>query len=169
MEQSNFVKLPATSHKLQEVHRQLVICSLKLVAFFCLLACTSKSSETSSPKFQQYFIQGEQLYLQHCSNCHQKNGRGLGLIYPPLDTSDYMQNNVTDVLCLIRNGKSGEVIVNGKNFNQKMPGITTLSDLEIAEIATYIFNSWSHKQGLLEVREVSKILLSCDSLAKKID
>jgi mono/diheme cytochrome c family protein len=129
-----------------------------------LLACTSKPSETRSPKFQQYFAQGEKLYLQHCSNCHQKNGRGLGLIYPPLDTSDYMQNNVEAVICLIRHGKSGELIVNGKSFNQKMPGVTTLSDLEIAEIATYIFNSWTHDHGIIDVKDASHILVSCDSV-----
>ena len=34
---------------------------------------------TSSPKFEQYYVQGEQLYLKNCSNCHQKTGTGLGL------------------------------------------------------------------------------------------
>jgi cytochrome c551 len=135
---------------------------LLLVTACCILhACTTKSSDRS-PKFQQYFVQGEQLYLRHCSNCHQKNGKGLGLIYPPLDSSDYMQNNFEDVLCLMRNGKSGVVIVNGKSFNQPMPGVPTLSDLEIAEIATYIYNSWSHKRGIVEVKAASQILSSCD-------
>jgi mono/diheme cytochrome c family protein len=159
-------ELPATRFKHQVAYIKLAACSLQLLALL-LLGCTSKPSETRSPKFQQYFTQGEQLYQQHCSNCHQKNGRGLGLVYPPLDTSDYMQNNVEAVLCLIRNGKAGELIVNGKSFNQKMPGIPTLSDLEIAEIATYIFNSWSHSKGIVDVKEASKILASCDSLEKK--
>ena len=135
-----------------------------LMGCFMLAACTSKSSKETSPKFQQYYVQGEQLYLTHCSNCHQKDGRGLGLLYPPLDTSDYMQHNLEDVLCLMRNGKNGELIVNGKGYNQAMPGITALSDLEIAEIATYIYNSWSHNYGIVDVKLTSKILSSCDTL-----
>ena len=131
-----------------------------------LYACNSKPSPDTSTKFDQYFIQGEQLYLSHCSNCHQKNGRGLGLIYPPLDTSDYMQNHFEEVLCLMRSGKSGELIVNGKNFNQPMPGIPTLTDLEIAEIATYIYNSWSHDKGIVDVKMASQVLSACDSLWK---
>ena len=146
-----------------------------LLAGLALFSCSQKNDQPDnakpavkdvSTKFTQYYVKGEQLYLTNCSNCHQKNGRGLGLIYPPLDTSDYMRNNVRGVLCLIRNGKSGELSVNGKSFNQKMPGVANLSDLEIAEIATYIYNSWSHDVGIIDVKEASKILASCDSLPK---
>jgi len=128
-----------------------------------LISCkTDKKNQLSGdPKFQQYYIQGEQLYVAHCSNCHQKNGKGLGLLYPPLDTSDYMQNNFEDVLCLIRHGKSGELMVNGKLYNQQMPRVTALTDLEIAQIATYIYNTWSHKKGMVEVKEATSILNQC--------
>jgi cytochrome c551 len=140
--------------------------SLQAIAVCCALyGCNSKPSPATSTKFDQYFIQGEQLYLSHCSNCHQKNGKGLGLIYPPLDTSDYMQNHLEEVLCLMRNGKDGPLVVNGKGFNQPMPGIPTLSDLEIAEIATYIYNSWNHNKGIVDVKVASQILSSCDSIA----
>jgi cytochrome c551 len=129
--------------------------------------CVSKTeSNRSVPsvKFDQYFVQGEQRYLKNCSNCHQKNGTGLGLIYPPLKGSDYLLQNRNEVICLIRNGKSGELIVNGKSFNKEMPPMPLLSDLEIAEIATYIYNSWGHDEGLIEVADVSSVLAKCDSL-----
>lgn len=115
----------------------------------------------SSPKFRQYYQQGEQLYLNHCSNCHQKDGTGLGRIYPPLNTSDYMDHHFEEVLCLIRHGRGGGLIVNGQEYNQPMPGIPTLSDLEVAEIATYIYNTWTHERGLIEVKAAAKILNEC--------
>jgi cytochrome c551 len=126
--------------------------------FFQLLAC----GNNQSPKFNQYYVHGEKLYVRHCSNCHQKDGTGLGRVYPPVNTSAYMDNNFEQVICLIKFGKEGELIVNGREFNQPMKGISTLSDLEIAEIATYIYNTWSHERGLVEVRDVSKILAGCD-------
>ena len=129
-------------------------------------ACNTKSAENSSPKFQQYYVQGEKLYTQYCSNCHQSNGKGLGLIYPPLDTSDFMDNNVEKVICLIRNGITTDLTVNGNSYNQDMPAVV-LSDLETAEIATYIYNSWTHERGLLDVKFVSQVLQSCDSLEGK--
>lgn len=135
---------------------------LMLIEAGCISKTESNRSGPSA-KLDQYFVQGEQLYLKNCSNCHQKNGTGLGLIYPPLNGSDYLLQNRNEVICLIRNGKSGELIVNGKSFNKEMPPMPLLSDLEIAEIATYIYNSWGHDEGLIEVAEVSSVLAKCDS------
>ncbi len=112
-------------------------------------------------KLNNYYRQGEQLYIKHCSNCHQSNGKGLGRVYPPLHQSDYMKNNFEAVLCLMKNGMDGPILVNGKEYNQAMPGIPTLTDLEIAEIATYIYNTWEHKRGLVDVSEVSRVLRAC--------
>lgn len=141
-----------------------------LLSAFCFLlpSCSSKSengNDQTSTKFQQYYVQGEKLYLKHCSNCHQKNGSGLGLVYPPLNRSDYMENNPEKVICLIRYGIKGNLLVNGKSYNQPMPGIPSLGDLEIAEIATYIYNTWEHNKGIISVQEVTAIQKNCrDSL-----
>ena len=72
-----------------------------------------------------------------------------------------MQGNFNEVLCLIRFGKSGQLIVNGNEYNQSMPGVPSLSDLEVAEIATYIYNTWEHRRGLIEVKAASEILKGC--------
>ena len=128
---------------------------------FCLIHLGCTSSGNQSVKFQQYHAQGEVLYLQHCSNCHQKNGTGLGLLYPPINTSDYMDNRFDKIICIIKHGTSGEMIVNGKKFNHEMPGLPLLSELEIAEITTYIYNSWDRQHGLVDVNEVTRILPTC--------
>jgi mono/diheme cytochrome c family protein len=125
-----------------------------------MLSC-NQSKTGNSNKFTNYFRQGEQLYAQHCSNCHQADGSGLGRLYPPLKQSDYMNNNFEQVLCLMRNGIQGELTVNGVPYNQPMPGVPTLTDLEIAEIATYIYNAWDNERGLVEVKEAERILNTC--------
>lgn len=136
-------------------------------SFFVLsalsLSLLCSCGKNSSPKFTQYYVQGEKLYVRHCSNCHQVDGTGLGRVYPPLNTSDYMENNFGRVICLMRYGKTGEIIVNRQQFNQPMPGAPALSDLEIAEIATYIFNTWTHDRGIVEVKEASEILKTCET------
>jgi mono/diheme cytochrome c family protein len=126
-----------------------------------LLLLIIDSGCAKDPKFQQYFVQGQVLYEKHCSNCHQKNGQGLGRLYPPLASSDFLQNNFEKSLCLIRYGMEGEITVNGKSYNKRMPTIPSLTDLEIAEIATYISNSWGHEQGLIDVAKSAKILDAC--------
>jgi cytochrome c551 len=112
-------------------------------------------------KFKQYMAEGEQLYLKNCSNCHQRNGKGLALVYPPLAPSDFMDKRMDEVICLVRNGRKGELKVNGRSYNQPMPAIPSLTELEIAEIATYIYNSWGHNKGLVDVKQVSQSLQAC--------
>lgn len=126
------------------------------VAAFLMLSCSTRDQKT-----QQYFVEGEQLYNKHCANCHQRDGKGLALIYPPLDKSDYFDQYPDNVVCIIRNGKSGEMIVNGKSFNQPMPGVPTLTNLEIAEIMTYIGNKWGRNQGIFTLEQVERGMRSC--------
>ena len=126
---------------------------------------TDEKPEMSSEdamKFEQYMVAGETLYLQYCSQCHQPMGTGLSELYPPLTKSDYLQNNFEDVLCILRYGKSGEIVVNGKTYNQMMPAQPQLTDLEIAEIATYVYNSWGNSRGLIAVTEVTPVLTACE-------
>jgi cytochrome c551 len=136
-------------------------CCLLPIAY-CLmsLGCAQERGRESA-KFTQYYNQGELLYTQNCSNCHQKNGKGLGRLYPPLDSSDYMASNFNDVICLMKNGKKGSLLVNGIEFNQPMPGVPTLTDLEVAQIATYIYNTWTNERGIVEVKDVTGILRNC--------
>jgi cytochrome c551 len=142
------------------ISRSLVLYALCFM-LFCCQQKTEKEKKDTSTKFQQYYVNGEKHYLKNCSNCHQKNGSGLGLVYPPLNKSDYMEKNLNRVICLIRHGANGELIVNGKTFNQKMHGIPSLTDLEIAEIATYIYNTWEHKHGMIDVSEVASLQHQC--------
>jgi mono/diheme cytochrome c family protein len=139
--------------------RIFVLVTILTIAFS---GCSKSKNENNSVKFQQYYVQGEQLYNKHCSNCHQATGTGLGRVYPPLNQSDYMEKNPENVLCLMKNGIEGELVVNGIAYNQAMPGVPTLSDLEIADIATYIYNSWDHKRGIIEVSNARQVLNKCN-------
>lgn len=123
-------------------------------------SCSTGTQKENSTKFKRYYIKGESLYIKHCSNCHQKDGTGLGLLFPPLNPSDYLDNNFESVICLQRHGIEGELIVNGKSFNKEMPA-PMLSDLDIAMISTYIFNTWGNDKGLVDVSQASKILRNC--------
>ena len=139
----------------------LAFVSTVLITFISVfISCRSKSVE-----FEQYYNQGEILYSKYCSNCHQTNGKGLGLLYPPLDKSDFVDENFEQVLCIMKNGKSTPTVVNGKTFVQPMKGVAALTDLEIAEIATYIYNTWDRQGGIVSVNEVISVTQTCDSKA----
>ena len=136
-----------------------------IAAVIILFSCTSQPDHRQdySPKFQQYYVQGGILYQQYCSNCHQSNGKGLGRLYPPVDQSDFMDNNFEEVVCIIKYGKQGTLLVNDIDYNMTMKSNPGLTELEVAEISTYIYNTWSHKKGLVDVKEVNQILSTCNN------
>ncbi|SMG40468.1 Cytochrome c, mono-and diheme variants [Marivirga sericea] len=124
-------------------------------------AATENYSDEKMQKYAKYMIQGKQLYTTHCSNCHQENGDGLGKLFPPLAKADYMLADVPRSICTIKNGLKGEIEVNGKTYNQAMPSLNRLTNLEIAEISTYIYNSWGNEKGMIELETVEESLFSC--------
>jgi cytochrome c551 len=109
-------------------------------------------------KTKQYAIAGKDLYELHCANCHQKDGTGLGRLIPPLAASDFMNEDIGRTVRIIRNGIQGEIIVNGIQYNQPMPGNSKLTLLEIAEITTYIYNIWGDRERMIDIRDVQQYL-----------
>jgi cytochrome c551 len=143
-----------------EYQAQFSIFNLQ-ISFLFMMGLSFNSCTPGDPKLQQYFVEGEQLYLKNCANCHQRDGTGLGRVYPPLANSDFMDNHFDEVACLIKKGRRGALTVNGEVYVQVMPGVPSLTELEIAEITTYIYNSWGHEKGLIEVRQVNQSLQPC--------
>lgn len=124
-------------------------------------SATEKYSDKEMQKYAKYMIQGKQLYITHCSNCHQEDGAGLGKLFPPLAESDYMLADIPRSICSIKYGLKGEITVNGKTYNQAMPALNRLSNLEIAEISTYIYNSWGNEKGIIDLKTVEESLSNC--------
>jgi mono/diheme cytochrome c family protein len=130
-----------------------------------LANCAPKSSSEeatlasiSDPEIMKYAIPGKILYENHCSNCHQSDGTGLGKLIPPLKGADYFEENIQRTVLIIRHGQKGEITVNGQLYNQAMPGNQNLRPLEIAQITTYLYNIWGNNAGIISSSEVEKIL-----------
>lgn len=134
----------------------------KLAPFFLALPLLFQTACQSQEelKKEKYFVEGYQLYTQHCANCHQDDGKGLAALYPPINGSDYLKNKEA-VICLIRYGQSGPVTVNGKAYNRPMPANPQLTDIDIAAITTFIYNKWGEETVITDVKGTSKILDTC--------
>jgi len=131
-----------------------------LSILFVLLYSTLSCQSDEEIKRQQYITEGILIYKNNCANCHQTNGQGVAALYPPIAGSDYLVNK-NSVICLIRYGQQGPIVVNGKRYNRPMPAQLQLSDLEIAELTTYIYNEWGSETTLTDVKAVKPILEQC--------
>ena len=145
-----------------------IICLICII-FFLITSCTKNEKsdkydhldQRTKIRLRQYLVEGKRLYGVHCANCHQIDGKGLARLYPPLKDSDYLIPNKKSVICGMRYGQKGEIVVNGIMFNLEMPGIPTITDLEIAEIATYIYTDFADSVQIVTLNDVRKIMESC--------
>ncbi|HVY32238.1 MAG TPA: copper-containing nitrite reductase [Polyangiaceae bacterium] len=105
----------------------------------------------------QQIATGQTLFAANCGACHQASGVGLPGSIPPLAGSDFfVKNDKQRVLSVVLNGLSGQVTVNGNTFNGAMPAWNHLSNDELANILTYVFNSWGNSHGVVSPADVAR-------------
>ncbi len=105
---------------------------------------------------------GAKVYNLTCVACHQMTGLGVPAEgKPPLAGSDWVQEEGPNrVIRILLNGLQGPITVSGKEFNQGVampPWRDTLSDADIAAVATYIRSTWGNKAPPVKPEEVKAI------------
>ena len=100
---------------------------------------------------------GKGVYMQTCFVCHQPNGEGIPGQIPPLAKSDYLMADKPRSIQGVLVGQSGEMTVNGKKYNGTMVPLNYLSDEDIANVLTYVRNSWDNAGDAVSAAEVRRI------------
>ncbi len=100
---------------------------------------------------------GEVLFRGTCSVCHQMEGQGLAGVFPPLAKSDFLMKDKRRAIEIVVNGLTGPVIVNGHTYNSVMPPMSQHTDDEIANILTYVRNSWGNQGDPVSPDEVTTV------------
>src|SRR5690606_34342703 len=88
---------------------------------------------------------GRNIYMGTCFACHQSEGQGIPNAFPPLANSDYLNADVNRAIDAVLYGLSGEIVVNGKTYNSVMTA-QALSEEEVANVLTYVYNSWGNNK-----------------------
>ncbi|WP_413998048.1 copper-containing nitrite reductase [Flavobacterium sp. W1B] len=88
---------------------------------------------------------GKDLFAGTCFACHQSEGQGIPSVFPPLAKSDYLNADHNRAIRAVIHGLSGEITVNGKKYNSVMTS-QNLTDEEIANTLTYIYDSWGNNK-----------------------
>ncbi|MFT3756081.1 MAG: copper-containing nitrite reductase [Pseudoxanthomonas sp.] len=99
---------------------------------------------------------GKILFAGTCSTCHQPNGEGLAGVFPPLAKSDYIAADPKRISQIMLHGLQGKVTVNGKDYESLMPPMAQLTDDEVANIGTYVLNSWGNPGGEVSREDAAK-------------
>lgn len=99
---------------------------------------------------------GKAIYQRTCVACHQANGTGIPNAFPPLAKSDYLNEDIDRAIDIVLRGKTGEITVNGTTYNSVMTK-QDISSSEVADVLTYIYNSWGNNKTDVTTAQVNKI------------
>lgn len=127
------------------------------VTVIVLAACGGQNKEgrKAFSTQEEGAVSGEAIFKKTCVSCHMADGKGVENVYPPLAGSDYLTDRDRAIMQVIK-GSSGEIVVNGKKYNNSMPP-QALNDEEVAAVLTYVFTDMGNNGSAVTVEEVKKV------------
>ena len=117
-----------------------------------LKSLSANHHKVSIPPDGGFFRDGQAVYVQHCTICHE-GAPGA----PSLRANTLVQaRDPTTVLRVILEG-SQSIAIRGAKVSYSMPSLAALSDNEIAAVATFIRNAWGNRGGPVQAADVAKL------------
>ena len=99
---------------------------------------------------------GELVYTQFCVSCHLPDGGGVENLNPPLIKTAFINGDRARLITTILNGMS-QVEINGERYNNVMPAFNYLTDKQVADVLTYVRNSFGNKKPAITVADVKPV------------
>ena len=104
---------------------------------------------------------GKHLYDIYCAACHKPDGLGLVDVFPPLAGSEWIKKD-SIMVGLIVKGLTDSITVKGLPYKGEMPAFNFLSNQDIADIITYVRQSFTNKETSIYFKQVEKIRTQLD-------
>ncbi|GHC66780.1 PVC-type heme-binding CxxCH protein [Roseibacillus persicicus] len=120
-----------------------------------------KPSVPTQRKFEpdsEIHERGLAVYSLTCVACHGVDGKGVPHSFPPLDGSSWATGDPERVAKIVLHGLMGPLERNGDQFNSAMPPLgSTLDDQQIADVMTYVRQTWSNDASPVSADFVKKV------------
>lgn len=127
----------------------IVTCVLCFLAAVCLFAQAKKQpAATASIK------RGQQVYSTTCIVCHQKDGGGVPRLNPPLIKTKYVLGDKSQLIQIVLKGLNQPIEIDGEQYTNAMPSFAQLTDEQIADVLTFVRNSFGNKASAVTVAQV---------------
>ena len=120
----------------------------------CLSLGLSSSQAASDAEVMK---RGKELYEEpgSCVTCHMADGKGQPGSIPPLAGSTWLQDPNRTIAITLR-GLVGPIKVNNRRYYSAMPPQLLFDDEKLADIITYVNQTWGNKVSAVTAEQVGK-------------
>lgn len=117
----------------------------------------AKKPATSSASMKLSFDRGKVIYTTYCLACHQADGSGVPRLNPPLIKTKWVVGDKKELINIILKGMDEIIEIDGEEYSNVMASHAFLKDQEIADVLTYIRNSFGNKASIVTPAEVKTV------------
>ena len=97
---------------------------------------------------------GQRVYKNVCITCHQEDGGGVQNMNPPLIKTEYVLGDKKRLIGIVLNGLKEPLEIDGQSYHNVMPAQAYLTDLNVADVLTYVRNNFGNKASAILPAEV---------------
>ena len=100
---------------------------------------------------------GKTVFETYCLTCHQEDGTGVPKLNPPLIKTSYVTGDKRKIITWVLSGTTEKIEIDGEYYSNNMPPQNYLKDQEIADVLTYIRNSFGNKSSAISATDVKNV------------
>ena len=133
---------------------KIIIIILSVICFTVAFAQTKiaiRVAQTDSYK------RGKEVYAKVCLSCHQIDGGGVPKLNPPLIKVSYVTGDKKQLISIVLKGMNDRIPIDDEYYSNNMASHKDLSDQQIADVLTFVRNSFGNKASIVTIAEVKAV------------
>jgi len=123
-----------------------------LVLFFITSAALLKAQSLKAS-----MDRGQKVYEKVCLSCHMADGGGVPHLNPPLSQTSYVLGDKSKIIYIVLHGMTDRIPIEDEFYSNNMAAHTDLNDQQIADVLTYVRNSFGNKASAVTAAEVKAV------------
>ena len=129
----------------------------KLVTVFSVLMGACVLSSFNQNPLTASILRGKKVYDKVCLSCHMIDGGGVPHLNPPLIKTSYVVGDKKKIIGIVLNGMTDRIPIDDEYYSNNMASHKDLTDQQIADVLTYVRNSFGNKASAVTVAEVKAV------------
>jgi mono/diheme cytochrome c family protein len=137
--------------------RSLTKNRMKKILLLSFIAVAVFSFREDALPVQDQMARGKKVYESYCLACHMADGGGVPRMNPPLAKTVYVLGDKKRLIGIVLNGMDEPLEIDGETYSNVMAPHNFLKDQEIADVLTYVRNSFGNKASAITAEEVKTV------------